>query len=256
MIPVLAIILVVLLYFIGGERGMLSFFSLCLNILVVSLSVILMSWGYNPLLVTFINCVIITYITLIFQNGKNEKTISSFISVIIVLIILILLTYIIVYKTQMQGINEILRHDDVVLGLSPNLSIDMTKLAVSMIIMGLIGAATDTSIAISSAIYEVYKNNENLNSKELFRSGLSMGKDILGAMVNTLYFACLGESMMLFLLFKNYNYSILTTINSKAFFQQFVYTMFSALSIALVIPITSMVLSRRLKKPKDPSVTT
>ncbi len=87
-----------------------------------------------------------------------------------------------------------------------------------MIITGLIGAAMDASIAVSSAVYEVYKNNRGLSLMELFQSGIHIGSDILGATINTLYFACLGESLTLFILLKNYKYSVLEVINSKAFF--------------------------------------
>lgn len=250
MIKLLAIILIVLLYAIGGERGIITFISLCFNVLVLVFSTSLMSWGFNPLIVTFISCIVICNITLFYQNGKNAKTIASFISVVIVLLILIVLTYNMGYQAKIQGINEIIQYSDEVAGLSIDIDIDMAKIAVSMVIMGLIGAAMDTSIAVSSALYEVYRNNRHLNGKELFKSGINIGRDILGTTVNTLYFACLGESMMLFILFKSYNYSLLETINSKAFFQEFVYIIFSGISCVLIIPITSVIVSYILTNPE------
>ena len=116
-----------------------------------------------------------------------------------------------------------------------------------MIITGLIGAAMDASIAVSSAVYEVYKNNRGLHLTELFRSGINIGGDILGATVNTLYFACLGESLTLFILFKNYHYSVLEVINSKAFCQDFVNIVISCISCILVIPLTAFAISYILK---------
>lgn len=250
MIALLAIILAILLYVVGGERGIVTFISLCCNALILSLSIAMMSWGLNPLVVTFISSILICNITLFYQNGKNSKTIASFISVIIVLLILIILTYKMGYQTKIQGINEILQYNDVVSGLSIDIDIDMAKIAVAMVITGLIGAAMDTSMAVSSAVYEVYRNNRNLNNKELFKSGINIGQDILGTTVNTLYFACIGESMMLFILFKNYNYSILDTINSKAFFEEFLYIIFSGIACVLIIPITSMIMSYILTNPE------
>ena len=217
MIIALAVILIILLYVIGGDRGILTFISLCFNIVVLSISITLMSWGWDPVIVTFISSLIICYITLFYQNGENSKTIASFWAVMIVLLILFAVTYNVGYESHLRGINEVMRREDEIVGLTPDININMAKIAVSMVITGLIGAAMDASIAVSSAIYEVFKSNRYSSLMELFKSGIHIGSDILGATVNTLYFACLGESLTLFILFKDYKYSILEVINSKAF---------------------------------------
>lgn len=247
MIKILAVILIILLYIIGGERGILTFKSLGFNITVLSISIILMSKGLDPIIVTFISCLIISYITLFYQNGKNSKTLSSFSAVIVVLFILFTLSYYVGFKSQLGGINEIMRYEDEIAMLSPDIHINMAKIAVSMIITGLIGAAMDASIAVSSAVYEVYKNNRSLSIAELFQSGINIGGDILGATVNTLYFACLGQSLTLFILFKNYHYSILEVINSKAFCQEFVDIILSCIGCIMVVPLTAIFISYVLR---------
>ena len=247
MIKALAVILIILLYLIGGERGIITFISLCFNIAVLSISIILMSWGWDPVIVTFVSCLIICYISLFYQNGKNSKTVASFCAVIIILLILFAVSYFVGNVSHLGGINEIMRYEDEIARLAPDINISMRKIAVSMIITGLIGAAMDASIAVSSAVYEVFKNNRCLSLMELFKSGINIGGDILGATVNTLYFACLGESLTLFILFKNYHYSILEVINSKAFCQEFVDITFSCISCILVIPLTAIIISYILK---------
>lgn len=250
MIIALAVIMIVLLYAIGGERGIVTFISLCFNIAVLSISIIFMSWGFDPVIVTFISSLLICYITLFYQNGKNSKTIASFWSVALVLLILFAVTYTVGYESHIRGLSTILQRESDVFGLSPDINIDMAKIAVAMIITGLIGAATDTSIAVSSAVYEVFRNNRSLDKAELFRSGMSIGGDILGTTVNTLYFAFIGESMMLFILFKNHNYSLAQIVNSKAFFQEFVNIIFSCLSCITVIPLTALAISFILTHPE------
>lgn len=250
MIIVLAAILIILLYVIGGDRGIVTFISLCFNIAVLLVSITFMSWGFDPVIVTFISCLLICYITLFYQNGKNSKTIASFWSVAAVLFILFTVTYSVGYESHIRGISTVLQRESEVFGLSPDINADMAKIAVSMIITGLIGAATDTSIAVSSAVYEVFRNNRNLNGAELFRSGMSIGGDILGTTVNTLYFAYIGESMMLFILFRNHNYSLAEIVNSKAFFQEFVNITFSCISCVMVIPLTALVISSILTRPE------
>lgn len=247
MLKVPVVILIILLYAIGGDRGIRTFISLCFNITVLSISIILMSYGMDSVIVTFLSCLVICYITLFYQNGKNSKTIASLCAVILVLFLLFTVTYFIGYRSHIGGFNEIIRYEDEITGYSHDININMSKVAVSMIIIGLIGAATDASIAVASAVYEVFKNNRSLDLAGLFKSGINIGGDILGTAINTLYFACLGESLSLFILLKNYHYSVLEVINSKAFFQEFVEVTFSCISCILVIPLTSVLISYILK---------
>ena len=247
MLASLTVVLIILLLAIGGYRGVITFVSLFFNIAVLSISIILMSWGWDPVIVTFASCLIIAYITLFFQNGRNSKTFASFFAVLAVLLLLFALSYFMGYGAHLRGVNEIMKYEEEIARLSPDISINMAKIAVSMIITGLIGAAMDASIAVSSAVYEVYNNNRNLSLADLFMSGIHIGGDILGATVNTLYFACLGESLTLFILFRNYHYSVLEVINSKAFCQEFADIVISCISCILVIPLTAFAISYILK---------
>lgn len=247
MIRGLVIVFIILLYIIGGKRGILTFKSLCFNIAALSISIIMMSWGWNPIIVTFVSCLIICIITLFYQNGKNSKTIASFSGVVIILLVLFALSYYVGYESHIGGVNEIMRYSDEITMFPADINVNMVQIAVAMIITGLIGAAMDASIAVSSAVYEVYKNNMCLSSMELFKSGINIGSDILGATVNTLYFACLGESLSLFILMKNYHYSILEVINSKAFCQEFVGIILSCIACILVVPLTAIFISYILK---------
>ena len=246
----MAVCLIVLLIAIGGERGAITLISLFLNMIVLALSIALMSWGFNPLLVTFFCCILISCSTMFYQNGKNAKTVASFLAVTMVMLLLFIVVYRICYDANMQGLNEIIRGEDQIQGLSPAIHINMASIAVSVVIIGLIGAAMDTSIAVSSAVYEVFKNNRDLSILSLYRSGMAIGRDILGTMVNTLYFAYIGEGMTLFIFFKNYDYSLAKMINSKAFFQGFASVAISSIGCALIIPLTAAIEAYILTNPQ------
>ena len=106
----------------------------------------------------------------------------------------------------------------------------------------------DSSIAISSALYEVYVNNKNLSKKELFFSGMNIGKDILCTTTNTLMFAFLGDFMTLLIWFYKGNYSFLDIINAKTFVSEIIRILFSAIGCIIVIPVTAYITASSLKK--------
>ena len=133
---------------------------------------------------------------------------------------------------------------------SYDVRIDFTDIAISMILISLIGATVDTSIAISSALYEIYDNNKTLTKKELFKSGMSVGRDILCTTSNTLLFAFLGDFMTLLIWFYKGKYSILEIVNAKTFVAEMIRILFSAIGCIIIIPITAYITTNSIKNKR------
>ncbi len=238
---ILLLILLFLLLIISGRRGLKTFIAIYLNIFLLMFLIFLISCQINPFLPTIIICLIISMIILFFLNGRNKKTIAAFLSVIIILIIFITITMICIRKTYIQGYTE--ETIESIGYINYETGLNMYNISTSAILIGLIGTITDTAIAISSALYEVHQNNKNLSFKELFNSGMNIGKDILGTTTNTLFFAYLGSYMTIFIYFQDFSYSFIDIINSKLFAQEFVNIILSGLSSIMIIPIASYITS-------------
>ena len=131
---------------------------------------------------------------------------------------------------------------------SYDVSIDFTDIAISIILISLIGATVDSSIAISSALYEVYENNRGLSRKELFVSGMNIGRDILCTTANTLMFAFLGDFMTLLIWFYNCGYSFGEIVNAKTFAAEIIRILFSATGCIIVIPVTAYITAKALTR--------
>lgn len=245
---ILGICFIVLILAIGGERGSMAILTLAGNLLLFAAAVYMICMGLNPILVTVIVSVGINSVSLFYQNGVNEKTKSAFVSVLVVMAVLAVAVYFYGIKTHIAGLDEIDLQGEETMYYSFAIHTKMQLVAVSMVMIGLIGALMDTGIAVSSAVYEVYQNNPHLNRKALFGSGVSIGKDILGTTLNTLYFAYIGEALMLLLYLKQYQYSVISLLNSKVFFQDFVCIIFSAIGCVLIIPVCAWVMAAILEK--------
>lgn len=241
MIKVLSLILLILLILIGGKRGLKTFITVYLNLALIFLIVYIVALGFNPTIPTFVICIIISMIVLFYLNGINKKTISSFISVLTLLGIFIIITICFVSKIYIQG--YALETIEGISYVTYDTGLNMLALSNSIVIIGLIGNIIDTSIAISSALYEVHLNNPNLTIKELFKSGMNIGKDILGTTTNTLFFAYLGGFMTLFIYFQDANYSFTTILNSKVFASEFTRIMLSGMASFIIIPLTAIITS-------------
>lgn len=245
---ILIIILFLLMIYVDKKRGIRLFLSLIYNFLILMVIFYFIALGFNPIICSLLGCFVISYIILYYVNEKNIKTISSLKSIAIVLIILALLIFVITYFTRIAGFGY--ESYEEINMFSYDVRIDYTNIAISMILISLIGATVDSSIAISSALYEVYENNKNLSKKELFFSGMNIGKDILCTTTNTLMFAFLGDFMTLLIWFYKCNYTFLNIINAKTFAAELIRILFSAIGCLIVIPITAYITTQALTNKK------
>lgn len=249
MIKLLTIILLILLLIIGGKRGIKTFLSIYFNLALLFILVIITGWGFNPTIPTLVITIIISIIIQFFLNGTNKKTISSFISVIIILLLFTGITIVLGDNLYFAGYSE--ETIESIGFINYNVGINMIPLANSIVLIGLIGTINDTSIAISSALYELHENNPKLKPKELYLSGINIGRDIIGTTANTLFFAFLGSSMPLFIYFQDFKYSFSAILNSKVFAVEFTRIILSDISSFLIIPISSIITTIILKCDKE-----
>ena len=234
----LAVILLVLMVWVGGKSGIRSFLSLFLNFGVVFFTMFFMlDSNANPIVITFIASIVIGCISLFYINEVNSKTVLAFFSTMITISILLFFIVIVSQKLMIQGFGE--EGEEAIAGLSLYIGVDFVKIGASVIIMSTIGAIMDVAISIASSMHEVFKHTSTLSKKELFRSGVSIGRDILGTDTNTLFFAFFGGYLALLIWFKDLHYTIGDIVNSKIFSSEMILILCAGLGIALVIPIAS-----------------
>lgn len=247
---VLAAILFLLMTLIGGKKGTRSFLALFFNFAVLFIIIVMMNDpNIDPIILTLIASTIISCINLFYINKVNSKTIPAFISTIITIVILLLFIIIVTEKAMIQGFGE--EEIEELSMFSLYIGVDFVKIAASVIIMSTIGAITDTAIAVSSPMREIHYHNPSISRKDLFTSGLSIGKDILGTSTNTLFFAFFGGYLALLIWFKDLSYSVGEIVNSKIFSAEMITLLCAGIGVTMVIPITSWITSFFLMKKRN-----
>ncbi|MEY9980297.1 YibE/F family protein [Lysinibacillus sp. RC79] len=246
----LTAILFILMIAIGGKKGVRSFLSLFLNFGVLFITIFLMTNQKNsPILLTFIACTVISWISLFFINGLSSKTMTAFISTMITIVILLLFIVFVTDKSMIRGFGEESAEEISIFSLY--IGVNFVQIGASVIIMSTIGAILDVAISIATSMHEILHHNPLISRKKLFTSGVSIGKDILGTDTNTLFFAFFGGYLSLLIWFKDLSYSIGEIINSKIFVTEIIMIFCAGIGIALIIPITSSVNAYYLTKKRD-----
>lgn len=247
MLMILGMILLCLIVIIGGDRGVISLISLIGNMLLLSLAIWLMAAGAPVLLVTVGAGIVISCVTLFYQNDTNVKTKSAFAAVAITMTVLFFFIYMVVWRSEAGGLNEIQAVEDDVLYYNMNLDISMRNVATAVIILSTLGAVLDMALTVTTSVYEVSIHKPEIKLIELVESGMQIGREVIGTTVNTLLFAYLGESLLLFSYLKMQDYTLETLLNSKILFQNCVSMIFGAIACVLVMPVAAVLVGKRIK---------
>ena len=240
----LALLLLLLMVVVGGRRGISSFLSLFFNFAFLYVLVLLLINGFPALVVTLLACAVVSYINLFYINGVNVKTKAAFIATIVTTFFLSLLTIVVHRFAMIQGFGP--EEVEEYTTLSFFVNVDFVQIGICTMITGTIAAITDTAISISSSLYEVYNCNPQLGEKELFRSGMTIGKDIIGTTTNTLYFSFVGSYLALFLWFRDLSYSFGEALNAKVLVSEVLSMFVIGIGVTGIIPLTAWVTAHML----------
>lgn len=246
MILVLSLILFILLVLIGKKRGLKTYLCFYLNYLLLIIFLFLLKLGVNATILSLIICILISYISLFFINGNNIKTKSAFISVLITLSIMFILIWTLGNFANIHGFTY--DSADAIGIYYIDVDYDMKGVIIGVILICVIGTVIDTAISISTSLNEVYLNNKKITFKELYKSGMNIGRDILSTTINTLFFAFL--SGLIAFLFWYYNQSFQFIINYKIVVRDLCELLFAFIGSIIIIPVTSYVASLKLMNIK------
>ncbi|PHK49016.1 YibE/F family protein [Staphylococcus edaphicus] len=247
-ITILGLILLILMLIFGGKKGLISYLTLFLNFVVLFIAIILIIFGLPIYLVTLIFCIVVAACNLFVLNSYNTKTQAAFYATIVTTLILIAAIYLSVSIGHLQGFAT--EQQDETYIFSMNIGIDMVKFMVFTIVLAVIAAVIDLAITISSPMYELSETNPKLTQKELFHSGMRVGREILATSANTIYLAYFGGQLTLFFWFSKLNYSFGHIINSKIFAQEFISILLGGIAVAISIPITAWLTAILIKRQR------
>lgn len=127
-------------------------------------------------------------------------------------------------------------------------------LTFSAILIASLGAIMDVAMSIASSIFELEKANPRSTINELFKSGMNIGKDIMGTMSNTLILAFAGSSLNMILFIIAYGMPYRQIVNLDFLVEEIIQGVSGSIGIILTVPITALISSNFTKKSISPSV--
>ncbi len=237
---ILAIVFFIFLLIFGRFKGFNTIVSLvftCVAIFAVFVPSILQ--GYNIYFWSIITCIFIITMTLLIVYGANKKSLAAGIGCLVGILVSGLLTIIMSNVLELTGL--VSEESMYLIHINENHPIDLRAIIFASILIGAIGAIMDVSMSIAAALAELKEKLEYSPMSLLAKSGISIGRDIMGTMANTLILAYIGSSLSVVLLLVSYNSSFIELFNREMIVVEILQSLVGSIGILVTIPLTSLV---------------
>lgn len=233
----LVFIFLALMVLIGRKHGFKSAVSLTLTIfIIIKVMIPFILKGYNPILSAIFCCLIITVLNLFIITGFSLKSAATLMGTGFGVIMAGVLAYWVGVLSHFSGLGD---EDSLLLtGINQGM-LDLNGILFAGIIIGTLGAVMDVSMSISSSMYEIMQNNPGIHRLKLIKSGLSIGKDVMGTMADTLILAYAGTAIPLLLFSISKQTPLIILLNSEVISAEILRALSGSIGIVLSIPATS-----------------
>ena len=141
--------------------------------------------------------------------------------------------------TPLNGFNMSEAENLILYGMEQGLHV--SGLLVCGVLVAALGAVMDVSMSIASALWELRVNNPDLPARDLFRSGMNIGKDAMGTMANTLILAFAGSSLNTLLLVRVYDIPFAQLVNTDFICVEILQSVAGSMGILLTVPLVTAV---------------
>ena len=238
-----------LLLAIGRKKGLTSIVSILATVgLIFFMLVPLILQGFSPILSSIIAGIFSTIITIYLVGGFNAKSTSAIAGTSMSLVFAGGLSVLAIFFAHLTGFAG--EENMFLYTARPDLS--FTGILSASMIIAALGALMDTAVSIASTINEIHETDSSLGVIQLFKSGMNVGRDIIGTMSNTLILVYLGSSLPLVLLSSNIDLNKFFNLNQVA--TEILSALIGSIAILACVPITAIIASVLIKRHKNTKI--
>lgn len=233
-----------LLILFGGISGFGALISLVLSVILVwKVLVPLMLMGWPPIPVTLVIVAFLTAMIDFLVAGFTRRAVIALVGSLM--------------GTALTGalavvFGNLLRVDGgslpyvVPLIAQSNMKINLKELFFAMVFLANSGALMDLSMDIAAASEEIRQHNPAITRRALLKSGISVGRSVIGTMTTTLMLAYSGSYLSLMMYFIGQGTPVIDILNLKYVSSEILTTLVGSFGLVTVAPFTAVVASLML----------
>lgn len=219
-----------------GLKAMLTFIFAVLYLWKILLPAYLRGW--DPVLVSLFSIMLLTGVIIFSIAGLSRKGLSAFLGSMSGIVITCALSLIFAKYFKIHGAVQPFSEPLLYTGFP---FLNLTGLFYSGIFIASSGVIMDVSMDIAAAMHEIKEKSPDIGLKDLTRSGLEVGKAVLGTMTTTLLLAYFGGYSSMFMLFISMGTPVINIINIQYVSAEIMHTLVGSFGLVTVVPFTALI---------------
>lgn len=233
-------IFLLLICIIGGKNGVKSVVGLVFTFVSIFMIYIpLIYRGFSPFWAAVIITIITTIVTMYLISGFTVKTICAIAGTVTGVLLAGLSAWLFGKVADIDGYN--VSNIETLSYVGQITNIQIGGLLFSGILIASLGAVMDVAMSVSSAMCEIHDKAPQLGCLELFKSGMNVGRDMMGTMSNTLILAFVGSAVSELVINYAYNLPFRQIINSYNIGIEIMQGVSGSIGVILTVPAVAVV---------------
>ena len=191
--------------------------------------------GHSPLGVALVSSVIIALAALYLSHGVNDTTTVALLGTLGALALTGALGAVFTAAAQITG----LASEDQIFLLVAAEGVDVRGLVLAGIILGSLGVLDDVTVTQVSAVARLREANPAYGIRDLYSSGVRIGRDHIASVVNTLVLAYAGAALPLLLFYSSVGIGFSESVTSELVAVEVIRTLVGSIGLVAAVPITT-----------------
>lgn len=202
--------------------------------------------GHSPVMVSLLGAGGILLLAIYFVHGFNWSTSAALLGTLVTVALTLGLGVLFIDLSHLTGFGS---EEALYFNIAAE-QINLRGLILAGLVIGSLGALTDTSVVQASLVRELSHVNPTLGSLELYKRGMSVGRDHIGSLVNTLVFAYAGAALPMLLMLLVNKFSLSHALNMELIATEIVHTLVGSIGLVWAVPLTTLIASWLFKGDK------
>ncbi len=220
----------------GRGQGVRSLISLALSFGVIAWVLIpLLLKGYPPVLVGTLAATAILCAAIFLTHGLNRESVSAFLGTVMAVAVT---GWLASFSIKFLSLTGFASDEAIYLNLATGGTLNFNGLLLAGIVIGTLGVLDDIAVTQAAVVAELSKTVKDRH--QLYRQAIRVGREHVGALVNTLALAYAGASLPLLLFFSNSVVSLDRIVNQEIFAAEIARTIIGSIGLVLTVPLATL----------------
>lgn len=250
-VPIAAILglFAILMVAVGGKKGVKSLIGLVFSLFTIMAFLLPAIYhGASPIAMGCVTALVITVLNMVLLNGPSRKTAAAIVSTMSGVLAAVVLYLVFSSVMRLSGYN--LDQAEELLAVHSATGLNVGEIMFVGVVISALGAVMDMCMSVATSLFEMARLHAGMDERQVVRSGLTIGRDMIGTMCMTLILAFAGTAIASLLVMVAFGAQLDTLLASDFVATELLQSLIGGMAVVLSVPITAVVSAHALALPE------